>query len=176
MLKRNLMKTSILFMIFIVFTLIVKNVDVRPIGPEYSKVGLGQLISRKSLFRVDIDIILLGVYYVLVAGLYIFFEICVVNYRPIILGEGLESSFPSSHTMIVLCIMATAMIQFKKRISKRIVRKIVQIISIVIMVVTVLGRLISGVHWFTDIVAGLLLGGALILFYHSMHQVVASKG
>jgi len=60
----------------------------------FGMLGLIQLIRRKSLFRVDWDIILLGIYYVLVIFGYLFFEMVPVNYRPILIEGRLEASYP----------------------------------------------------------------------------------
>ena len=128
--------------------------------------GLWQLIKGKSIRKVDSSILLLGLFYLLVIGAYLFFEQVVMNYRPVILEEGLEASYPSSHTMLVVCVMAAAATQFrilcpdKKRLCRG-----MDVLSCVLIGVTVVGRLISGVHWFTDIVGGLLLSFALVTLY-----------
>lgn len=143
----------------------------------FACLGLYQLISRKSLKKVDADLYLLGAFYAVIMGVYVFFEICIINYRPIILYKDLEASFPSSHTMIVLCIMSTAIFQFNRRIhnnivKKDIVKKAVNGASILLIAITIIGRLISGVHWFTDILGGLLIGTSLILFYIALVQTL----
>ena len=37
----------------------------------------------------------------------------------------------------------------------------------VLMVVTVAGRVVSGIHWITDIVGGILISASLMAFYRA---------
>lgn len=143
----------------------------------FALLGLGQFIQRKSFFRIDGDILLLGFFYCLVMVAYALFEMVIINYRPVILDaeEGLEASFPSSHTMLVICIMGTAIMQFHARIKTEMVRNLVEIVSALMIVATIIGRLLSGVHWFTDIVGGILLGTAFVMLYYSVMLLSPEK-
>ena len=132
----------------------------------YAVTGLCQLIKRKSIRKVDRHILVLGGFYLLVIACYIFFENVVINCRPILMGGNLEASYPSSHTMIVVSIMATAAMAFRALCpQKREWCLAAGIFAAVVIAVTVMGRLIAGVHWLTDIVGGLLLSAALVVSY-----------
>lgn len=142
----------------------------------FAALGLCQLIKRKSLLKVDHQILLLGGFYVLVVAIYVFFELVVINYRPIILSTSLEASYPSSHTMIVICIMATAMLEFHRLLKDHTIwLKALDVISVLLIAVTAVGRLVSGVHWFTDIVAGVILSAALVALYYSVTIFMGEK-
>lgn len=137
----------------------------------FAVAGLVQLISRRSIRNVDRRIVMMGFFYLLVIGFYVLFELVVINYRPLILGNGLEASYPSSHTMIVICIMMTAAMEFGERFSgHKVLCSCVKLIAAMTCVVTVVGRLISGVHWFSDIVGGLLLSSALVVLYYAASE------
>lgn len=129
--------------------------------------GLVQWLKRKSLKEVDCSILILGGFYILVIAAYIFFEIFVVNYRPVLINGYLEGSYPSSTTMLVLCVMPTAIIQFNARIKTPTLRRCIAYAIIAFIAFMVFGRLISGVHWFTDIVGGALLSAGLVLLYQA---------
>lgn len=129
--------------------------------------ALFQLIKRKSLGRVDRSIYALIGLYIALGAIYIFFEKVVVNYRPVDLGEGLEPSFPSSHTMLACCIMGSAIHQLRRRISSGALRGAAVGLCAAVMAATVIGRTLCGVHWLTDILGGLLISAALLCFYRA---------
>lgn len=137
--------------------------------------GVIQSIKRKSLFKADKSIIILGIFYLIVIAIYLFFETHIINYRPVIINEVLEASFPSTHTMIIVFVMSTAAIQFNRLIKNRVKRKIFVVFSLLIAFITVLGRIISGVHWFTDILGGLLLGFTLVFLFYAITEKLEPK-
>ena len=131
----------------------------------FAILGLKQWITRKNLRYVDFDILVLGGFYVVVILLFIFFEIFVVNYRPVLIENVLEASYPSSTTMLVMCVIPTAILQFQKRINGPAARRGMHIAMGIYMILMVIGRLISGVHWLTDIIGGILLSTGLVTLY-----------
>ncbi len=206
--KKDFRTAAVLLVLFVLLTVCVRLIDVRPIGPQGSAVGfaalngavhkltgehmawyditdilgkaallcaagfgglgLYQLVTRKDLRKVDADLYVLGAFYVLVIALYAFFEVCIINYRPVLIENELEASYPSSHTMVTIFIMASAVMQFKKRLKPGTLMIAVNVLCILVMAVTVIGRFISGVHWFTDIIGGLLLGSGCVYLYRAV--------
>ena len=203
--KRNFLISSILILVAIGFTILVKVVDVKQIGVNnteigfatinqfvfnsigvnmiwyhitdwlglvpvflaiaYTLIGLIQLIKRKSLFKVDKEIIILGLFYIVVIALYLFFEKVIVNYRPILMDGFLEASYPSSHTLMTICLCGSSIIINRKIFNNKLT-KIINIMSFIIIVITIIGRLVSGVHWFTDIIGGILISSALLITFN----------
>ena len=205
--KGNLLFAGISGLSAALLIVLIRFVDVRPIGPEGTSIGLShlnqsvfdcfgvnmlwyeitdwlgvaavitafifamagfvQLIKRRSLLKVDRPILALGGLYMIVIGLYVLFEIVVVNYRPIIMPDSTrpEASFPSSHTMLVCVIMGSAVMLLGRYIRGKALCRVLQILCAAIIGVTVIGRLISGVHWFTDIIGGILISAALLALF-----------
>ena len=205
--KRNLLFAAVSGLSAALLIILVRFVDVRPIGPEGTSIGLSylnqfvfdrfgvnmlwyeitdwlgvaavltaflfaltgmvQLIKRRSLLKVDRAILALGGLYIIVIGLYVLFEVLIVNYRPIIMpgGTGPEASFPSSHTMLVCVIMGSAMMLIDRYIGVKTLQSLLRIICAVIIGVTVIGRSIAGVHWFTDILGGILISASLLALF-----------
>ena len=209
--KRNFFISTILILLAVVFTILVKVVDVKQVGVNgtsigfatlnqivfkttgvnmmwyhitdwlglvpifmamvYSLLGLVQLIKRKSLFKVDKEIIILGLFYVVVISIYIFFEKVIVNYRPILMNGFLEASYPSSHTLMTICLCGSSIIVNKKLFNNKIT-KLMNMLSLIIIFITIIGRLISGVHWFTDIIGGIFIGVALLMTLYSLVEMI----
>lgn len=206
--RHSFIITAILAVLSVLFTILVRKIDVDAIGPNKSEigfsglnsfihelsgvnmlwyhitdwlglvpvftafifaiVGLCQLVKRKNLFKVDSSIIILGCFYIIVIAVYIFFESCIINYRPILINGILEASYPSSHTLMTICLMYAAVTECDILIKTKKTNRIIRSVSYLIIAITVIGRLISGVHWFTDIIGGILISSALIMFYSSV--------
>ncbi len=127
--------------------------------------GLLQWIRRKSFGKVDFDLLVLGGFYAVVMAVYAFFEVVVINYRPVLIEGVLEASYPSSTTMLVLCVMLTAWMILQKRILNKTWNRLVCILILAFTAFMVMGRLVSGVHWITDIIGGILLSAGLVTLY-----------
>lgn len=208
--KKNFIIFLSLFAAFSLWTIVLRFIDVKAIGPGGSSVGLAtinamfhnltgvhmviytitdwlglvpvafgfgftilglvQWIKRKHILQVDFSILVLGGFYILVLAAYLFFESYVVNYRPVLINGYLEASYPSSTTLLVMCVMPTAMMQIYSRIKNTSIRQCVLFLIALFIVFMVIGRLISGVHWLTDIVGGALLSASLVMFYHTIVQ------
>ena len=193
---------------FAVWTVMLRFVDVKQIGPQGSSVGfagingfvhkltgvhwglyhvtdwlglvpvfvcmgfgilgIAQWIRRKSIRKVDFNILALGGFYVVTIADYLLFENVVINYRPVLIDGILEVSYPSSTTILTMCVMPTAVMQLNDRMKNRMLRKCISFAVIAFTAFMVIGRLISGVHWFTDIIGGILLSACLVTLYSAV--------
>ena len=203
--RKNLYFSLSMLISFMLWTVALHFIDIRPIGPENSEVGLAALneffhnligvnmtlytvtdwlglvpiavgagfamlglsqwITRRSLCKVDYSIFVLGGFYVAVMAVYALFEVYAVNYRPVLINGCLEVSYPSSTTMLVMCVMPTTLMQFNQRIKSSSLRKTLSFVTIAFTLFMVIGRLISGVHWLSDIIGGALVSAGLVLMY-----------
>ena len=148
-----------------------------PIGVAFgfAVLGLVQWIKRKSILKVDRSILALGGFYIVVMAVYILFQMVVINYRPTLIDGYLEASYPSSTTMLVMCVMPTAMMQLRTRIKNDVFRRCAMIAIAAFIAVMVIGRLISGVHWITDIIGGALVSAAIVWMYYAISNIATKK-
>ena len=145
------------------------------LAATFAVIGLIQWIRRKKLWSVDHEILLLAVFYIAVMFFYVLFEIVEINYRPILVDGELEASYPSSHSMLALCIFISANAVVQKLFRHRVLFLTVTTVLDFCATITVIGRLCSGVHWFTDIVGAVLLSSALVLLYFAGVSVWKNK-
>ena len=138
-----------------------------PIGVmlAFALLGLGQWVRRGSIRRVDRSLLVLGAFYAAVAAAYLLFEAVAVNFRPVLIDGRLEASYPSSTTTLALCVLPTAAMQLRGRIRHRALGRCAAALLAALAVFMVVGRLLSGVHWFSDIVGGILLSAGLVMLY-----------
>jgi len=136
----------------------------------FALLGLVQWIKRKNILKVDYSILCLGGFYLVVIVVYFLFEKLAINYRPVLINGFLEASYPSSTTMLVMCIMPTAIMQLNVRIKNRLLKIFTDFLIVMFIVFMVVGRMISGVHWLSDIIGGILLSGGLVMLYYSVYD------
>lgn len=134
-----------------------------------------QIRSNQYTFLLIQTNLVLGGFYIIVMALYLLFEVFIINYRPVLIDGHLEASYPSSTTMLVLCVIPTAMMQLNSQILNQTFRKVILGFLVIFTAFMVIGRLISGVHWFTDIVGGILLSTGLVVLYHFVSTLSATK-
>ena len=138
----------------------------------FAVMGLVQWIKRGRLLAVDRSILILGGFYVVVMAAFLLFEVLEVNYRPVLIEGQLEASYPSSTTMLVLCVMPTAILQMRERIKRARLRRWITLLTVAFTALMVVLRFLSGVHWFTDIVGGVLLSAGLVSAYCATTEAV----
>ena len=131
----------------------------------FAALGAVQLVRRRSLLRVDPDLLLLGTYYVAVAFFYLLFEAVPVNYRPIPIDGAMGASYPSSTTLLVLSVMPALKHQVDRRSGSPSLKKATTAFAMAFSALMVAGRLVSGVHWVTGIIGSILLASALFMLY-----------
>lgn len=208
--SRCFLFSALLLLLFVLFTVAVKTVDVQPIGPNGSSVGFAavnvamfslfgesefwyrltgilgylailimvgfaalgawELVKRRSLKKVDADLISLGVLLVLTLVCYALFEVLKINFRPVLTDGELEASYPSSHTMFVLVAMCACAHELTCRRVRMPLRALGYTAAGAVMALTSLGRLFSGAHWLTDVLGAILLSAALVFFYRGFER------
>lgn len=133
----------------------------------YALVGLAELVKRKSLFKIDREIISVGILYVLMISTYVLFEKVIINYRPVLIDNELEASFPSSHTLLALCTCISSLIISKKYLNKSLYG-VAEFFTVLLLTIVFVGRTISGVHWLSDIIGGVIISSTLLMYFYTI--------
>ena len=213
--KRTAAIGAALVLAFALWTLLIRTVDVQPVGVNgtdiglatvnqwfhrltgvhlwiytvtdwlglvpiavcigFGSLGLTQWIRRKSIAKVDRDILLLGGYYILVILGYLIFEMIPINYRPVLINGAMEASYPSSTTLLVLSVMPTLLFQVNTRAKSQTVRRMTAVFVVLFSAFMVIGRLVAGVHWLTDIVGSVLLSAGLYCLYRTCAAAMMNR-
>ena len=140
-------------------------------GAIFAVMGLVQWIGRKSFKKVDWNIKMLGVVYVVLALLYVVFEkLIVINHRPLLVNEALEVSFPSTHTLIAVTLALTVVLTLKDYIKNKKVRVALTCGLVLLAIITAASRILAGMHWTTDVLGGLLYGATLVSLYANLRK------
>ena len=141
----------------------------------FGLLGLIEWISRKSLKKVDKELIGMIVPMLLMAATYFIFDkFLILNTRPN--GSG-EPSFPSSHTMVVATIFFCVMLALPKYIKNKPLRIFLDIVMLALIALTATGRVLSNMHWLSDVLGGLgfAMIFALIYYFIKKHHQKESK-
>ncbi len=143
----------------------------------FAGIGVLQLIKKKSLFKVDRNIIALGVLYVVTIALYVLFDKIPLNYRPILeTGQTFpEPSFPSSHAMLAIVVYCSAPRVLRRYFKEKGTQVGIYIGFYALAFITVISRALSGVHWLTDIIAGILISVTILYAFFIAIEAIAPK-
>ena len=141
----------------------------------YAYIGFMQLLKKKSLKKVVSKIYLIAGFYVVVLVLYVLFDKIAINYRPVIIDKELEPSYPSTHVLLAMCFCLSSVIMSKYYMKKDSIRKVVNIGTWLLMLFIVIGRMICGCHWFTDIIGGILISLALLNIFNTILLMLEEK-
>ncbi|MBP5684560.1 MAG: phosphatase PAP2 family protein [Bacilli bacterium] len=203
--KKFIIISIILLGLSIIYTLLVKYIDVKAIGPLNSKVGFAtlnkfvkgllpynetfykvskyagilpfgfvgiyglmgliNLIKSKGFKKMDKRYLVLGLFYLIFVCIYIFFENVVINYRPVLKDMALEASYPSTHTLLAICLCGTSLLVSKNLIKDKTFKILFDIAAWILMITIVVTRVLSGVHWASDIIGGIILSLTYLSFF-----------
>lgn len=136
--------------------------------------GFLQLVKRKSFLKVDKEILYLGGLYLITIMLYVIFKFVAINFRPIIMPNEnvLESSFPSSHTMLAIVVFGSIIILLDYLTKNEKVQQLLFALCAFVILLAVIGRLVCGCHWFSDILGGIIYAGTLLSWFNGLIRTI----
>ncbi|MCR4789545.1 MAG: phosphatase PAP2 family protein [Treponemataceae bacterium] len=137
--------------------------------------GLIEFIKRKSLKKVDVNILSTGILYLAIIAFYVFFEFINVNYRPVLIEGKLEASYPSSHILIVSTITWNALVNLSYYSQKKCIYVPCALLGGILIGITFAGRMFSGMHWLSDALAGIILSLALVSTCKTITRKIITK-
>ncbi len=123
-----------------------------------------QWISRKSLKKVDKELLWFPLPLALVAATYVVFDkFLVLNTRPD--GSG-EPSFPSTHVMVATTIFLLAAIVLPKYIKSKVACAVLYVFMLAFIALVSAGRVLANKHWLSDVLGALGFAIVFALIYY----------
>ena len=130
----------------------------------FAVLGFFQWIKRKSLKKVDKELLWAILPLSLMAATYVIFEkFIILNVRPN--GSG-EPSFPSTHTMVAATIFFITAIILPKYIKSRAARITLDLMMLIFIILVSIGRVLANMHWVSDVCAGLVFAAIFATIYY----------
>lgn len=130
----------------------------------FAVLGLTEWIKRKSLKKVDRELLAMILPLVLMAATYFIFDkLLVLNTRPN--GSG-EPSFPSSHTMATATIFLMTMLALKKYVKNKALRIFLDIVMLILIALVSVGRVAANMHWASDVIGALIFSLIFATIYY----------
>ena len=121
-----------------------------------------ELVKRKDIEKLDNEIWALSVTYAALAFIFAVFNYAlIINVRPVVIDGKLESSYPSTHVLVSLTVFLTGITMTSYLVKDKKLKLGIDIALIALSVLVVITRMLSGKHWFTDIIGGILASGFL---------------
>ena len=195
--KKNLLNILLFtsFSLFVLLLILILVVDVTTI-PFNGKIGLTSL-NKIFYYVLDFDtrlmidsisdflldslkgqgiLLLLGCFIVIAGIIWVLFDnIIVINYRPFNYEGKLEGSFPSTHVMLVTFVYLASLKFFNFDNKPKSFKYILYGFSIFVIIFTGACRILSLMHWFTDVLGGVLIGLTLYFGYLKSIEIVNNK-
>lgn len=129
----------------------------------FAILGLTEWIRRKSLKKVDRELLAMLPSLVLMAATYFIFDkLLILNTRPN--GSG-EPSFPSSHTMATTTIFLMAIIALPKYVKNQPLRIVLDAVMLILIALVSVGRVAANMHWASDVIAALIFSVIFAALY-----------
>ena len=130
----------------------------------FAILGFCQWIKRKSLKKVDKELLWAILPFILMVATYIVFDkFIILNTRP---NGSSEPSFPSTHTMVVATIFLITAIILPKYIKSRAARIVLDLMMLAFVVLVSIGRVLANMHWISDVVGGLVFAAIFATIYY----------
>ena len=179
--RRELLAGIVLLAAFALWTVSIRHIDVQNAGPNGTEIGFAMInvwFHRLTGVHMLIYTITdwLGLVPIIICMCFGVLGLAqLIKRRSLLTVDSDILLYPSSTTLLVLTVMPTLKYQADRRIANPVIREVITVFVIVFTAFMVIGRLISGVHWATDIAGSVFLSSGLFMIYRYMADYFVSK-